>query len=139
MLCKDNMTNFDYKSKKIMQNTFFLHFPPFYFYFLFLNIITKTIYHEMHECYAMQILKIKKTKTTKKHDHKEQRYEAQGPHQKDSIRLSLLHPKLFSYNYCIGVIIHIRMMSNCRIGLFARLAACNLKQFERMCPIFPQK
>ena len=81
----------------------------------------------MHECYAMQILKTKKTKTTKKYGHKEKRYEVQGPRQKDSIRLSLLHPKLFSCNYFIGVIIHIRMMSNCRIGLFARLAACNLK------------
>ena len=33
----------------------------------------------MHECYAMQILKIKKTKTTKKKGHKEWRDEAQGP------------------------------------------------------------
>ena len=42
----------------------------------------------MHECYAMQILKIKNKKqnnTTKKNGHKEQRDEAQGPCQKDSI------------------------------------------------------
>ena len=29
----------------------------------------------MHECYAMQILETKKTKTTKKNGHKEQRDE----------------------------------------------------------------
>ena len=45
--------------RKIMQNTFFLHFP---FYFFILKKITKATYHEMHECYAMQILKTKKTK-----------------------------------------------------------------------------
>ena len=33
----------------------------------------------MHERYAMQILKTKKMKTTKKNGHKEQREEAQGP------------------------------------------------------------
>ena len=71
----------------------------------------------MHECYAMQILKTKKTKTTKKNGHKEQREEAQEPSQKDSIRSSILHPKLFRYNSYIGVIIHIRMMSNSNIGI----------------------
>ena len=44
--------------RKIMQNTFFLHFP-FYFFFFILKKITKATYHEMHECYAMQILKKK--------------------------------------------------------------------------------
>ena len=71
----------------------------------------------MHECYAVQILETKKTETTKKNGHKEQRDETQGPCQKDSIRLSLLYPKLFRCNSCIGVIIHIRMMSNFRIGI----------------------
>ena len=71
----------------------------------------------MHECYAMQILKTKKTKTTKKNGHKEYRDEAQGPSQKDSIRLSLLHPKNFRCNSSIGVIIHIKIMSNSIIGI----------------------
>ena len=52
----------------------------------------------MLECYAMQILKSKKTKTTRKNGYKEQRDEAQGLCQKDSIRLSFLHPKTFRYN-----------------------------------------
>ena len=60
------------------------------------------------------IIKIKKAK---KNGHKEQRDEAQGPYQKDSIRLSLLHPKPFRCNSNIGVIIHIRMMSNFRNGI----------------------
>ena len=72
----------------------------------------------MHECYAMQILKAqKRTKQQKKNGHKEYWDEAQGSCQKDSIRLSLLHPKLFRCNSGIGVIIHIRMTSNSRIGI----------------------
>ena len=73
----------------------------------------------MHECYAMQILekKIKKAKTTKGNGHKEQSNEAQGPYQKDLIKPSFLHLKLFRYNFCIGVLIHIRMLSNSRIGI----------------------
>ena len=101
-----------------MQNTFFLPFP-----FPFLGRggfekNNKTPYHEMHECYAMKILKIKiKNKTTKKNSHKELRDEAQGPCQKDSIRLSLLYPKPIRCNSSIGVIILIRMMSNSKIGI----------------------
>ena len=47
MLCKDNMASL--------------------FLFLFLlKGITKTTYHEMHECYVMQILKTTKKKQKKK-------------------------------------------------------------------------
>ena len=72
MLCKDKLANLDFKSKKIMQNTFFFPFPLFlffyffyffFYFFFFLERITKTTYHEMHECYAMKILK--KSKKTK--------------------------------------------------------------------------
>ena len=77
----------------------------------------------MHECYAMQILKAQKKKKKKKQKqqknsgHKEYRDEAQRPCQKDSIRLSLLHPRLFRYNSGIEVIIHMRMMHNSKIGI----------------------
>ena len=71
----------------------------------------------MHECYAMQILEEKKTKITMKNGHKEKSDEAQGPCQKNSIRLSLLHPKLFRYTSSIGVLIHTRMITNSRIGI----------------------
>ena len=71
----------------------------------------------MHECYEIQVLETKKTKTAKKNGHKEWRDEAQGLCQENSIRSSLLHPKLFRCNFCIGVIIHIRMMSNSRIRI----------------------
>ena len=54
MLCKDNMASL--------------------FLFLFLlKGITKTTYHEMHECYVMQILKTtkkKKKNQPKKNGHK---------------------------------------------------------------------
>ena len=43
--------------------------------------------------------------------------EAQGPCQKDSIRSSLLHLKPFRCTTSIGVCIHIRMISNSRIGI----------------------
>ena len=69
----------------------------------------------MHECYAMQILKKKKKK--KKKGHNEESDKAQGPCQKDSLRLSLWHPKFFRCTSCIGVLIHIRILSNSRIGI----------------------
>ena len=74
----------------------------------------------MHECYVMQILKTtkkKKKNQQKKNGHKKYWDKAQGLHQKELIRLSLLHPKYFRCNSCIGVIIHIRMMSNSRIDI----------------------
>ena len=73
----------------------------------------------MHECYAMQILekKIKKAKTTKGNGHKEQSNEAQGPYQKNLIKPSFFHLKLFRYKSGIGVIIHMRMMCKSRIGI----------------------
>ena len=43
--------------------------------------------------------------------------EAQGPCQKDSIRLSLLHPKLFRCIMSIGVLILMGMISNSIIGI----------------------
>ena len=66
MLCKDNMANLDYKSKKNNAKHIFpsFSFLFFIFYFLFLKGITKTTHHEMYECYAMKILKTK-TKNSK--------------------------------------------------------------------------
>ena len=47
----------------------------------------------MHECNAMQILKTKKKNTkTKEQWSQKKNNEVQGPCQKDSISLSLLHP-----------------------------------------------
>ena len=60
MLCKDNIASLDYKSKRNNAKHIFPSFPFFfYFFILFIKGITKTTYHEMHECYAMQILKTK--------------------------------------------------------------------------------
>ena len=61
----------------------------------------------MYECNAMQILETKEKKTQKPRN-KEQwsqrkSNEAQGPCQKDSVSLSLLHPKLFRCTTSIGV------------------------------------
>ena len=66
----------------------------------------------MHECNAMQILETKeKTQKPKNNGHKRKSNEAQGPCQKDSVSLSLLHPKLFRCTTSIGVFIHIRVIS----------------------------
>ena len=43
-----------------MQNTFFLPFPFPFFWGGGVEKNNKTPYHEMHECYAMQILKQRK-------------------------------------------------------------------------------
>ena len=67
MLCKDNMANLNYKSKN--NNTKHI-FPSFFFLYLFLKG-NKITYHEMHECYAIQILESKKTKHQKEKGHKE--------------------------------------------------------------------
>ena len=72
----------------------------------------------MHECCAMQILEKKnKKQKTKNNGHKENSIEAQIPYQKDSISSSLLHPKPFRCTTSIGVCIHIRVISNSRIGI----------------------
>ena len=56
----------------------------------------------MHECYAKQILETKgkhKNQRTKNIGHKGKSNEAQRPCQKDSVRLSLLHPKIFKMHH----------------------------------------
>ena len=58
-----------------------------------------------------------KQKLKKKNGHKGFWDEAQGPCQKDSIKLSLLHLKLLRCNSGFGVIIHIRIVSNSSIGI----------------------
>ena len=102
----------------------------------------------MYECNAMQILetktkktkkkqkqkyKIQKTKNkeqrTKNNGHKGKSNEAQGPCQKDSIRSSLLYPKPFRCSTSIGVCIHIRVISNSRIGIKVE----SLYQFTNKC------
>ena len=66
--------------REIVQNTFFLPFLLFIYLFIFiLKGITKITFHEMHECYTMQILKNKKTKLQKENGHTEYWDEAQGP------------------------------------------------------------
>ena len=59
----------------------------------------------------------KENKKPKSNGQKEYSNEAQGPCQKDSIRLSLLHPKLLRCTMSIRVFIHMRMISNSRIGI----------------------
>ena len=62
----------------------------------------------MHECNAMQILETKEKKTkTKEQWSQRKSNEAQGPCQKDSVSLSLLHPKPFRCTTSIGVCIQL--------------------------------
>ena len=62
MLCKNNMANLDYKSKINNTKHVFPSSPFIYLLFLFKK---KKTYHEMHECYAMQILKAKRKQNSK--------------------------------------------------------------------------
>ena len=67
MICKDNMASLDYKSKKKYCKTHF-SFLFIYLFIIFLKRITKTTYHEMHEWYAMQILKKKNNNNDNKEE-----------------------------------------------------------------------
>ena len=61
----------------------------------------------MYECNAMQLLetKEKNTKTKKQRQWSQRKSnEAQRPYQKDSVSLSLLHPKLFRTNKCYRIL-----------------------------------
>ena len=52
----------------------------------------------MHECNAIQLLETEEKSTkTKEQWSQRKSNKAQGPCQKDSVRLSLLHPKRFKY------------------------------------------
>ena len=53
----------------------------------------------------------------KNNGHKGKSNEAQGPCQKDSVSSSLLHPKPFRCTISIGVLIHMGMITNFRIGI----------------------
>ena len=94
MLCKDNVVNLDYKSKKNNAKHIFPSFS-FLFFFFILKKITKATYHEMHKCYAMQILKkIKKQKTKNKTKQKQQRkmvIKSREMKHKDHVRKSQLN------------------------------------------------
>ena len=73
-------------------------------------------------CYANPRNKKKKQKQKQKtkpknNDHKGYSNEAQGPCQKNSVRSSLLHLKPFRCTMSIGVLIHLRMITNSRIGI----------------------
>ena len=70
---------------------------------------------------CMNVMQCKSQKQRKQkpknNGHKKYSNEAQGPCQNDSIRLSILHPKLFRCTSSIGVLIHMGMISNSRIGI----------------------
>ena len=83
------------------------------------------------KCINVMQCKSQKTKKQKPKNnvHKENSNEAQGPCQKESIRLSLLRPKPFRCTTSIGVLIHIRVISNSRI----RIKVESLYQFINKC------
>ena len=121
MLCKNKLANLDFKSKKIMQNTFCFPLYIYIYIYIYINHPRMKWMNSM-QCKSQKQRKQKlknnnKNKKIKSNGHKEQSKEAQGPCQKDSLRLSLLHPKLFRYTTSIGVLIHIRMISNFKIGI----------------------
>ena len=120
MLCKDKLANLDFKSKKNNANHILL---PFFFFFFLIWKRNNKNNPRMKYMNVMQCPKNKDSKNNKKDGHKKKSDEAQRPCQKDSIRSSLLHPKLFRCNSSIRVIIrirvtiHVRILSNSRIGI----------------------
>ena len=63
MLYKDKKPTLITNPRYIIQNIFLLHL---FFLLLLLKGIAKTTYHEMHECNAMQILKIERKQNIKR-------------------------------------------------------------------------
>ena len=59
------MANIDYKSKKNTAKHIFPSFSNIFSFIIILKRITKTTYHEIHGCYAMQILEQKENKSNK--------------------------------------------------------------------------
>ena len=84
----------------------------------------------MHECNAMQI---PKTKKKEKQKPKNNGHKGKAMKHKDHVRkaqlVSLLHPKLFRCTISIGVCIHIRVISNSKIGIKVE----RLYQFTNKC------
>ena len=117
MLCKTELTNHVFKNQENSAKHNLLPFPSLIlFYFIYL-LKKKNTQNEMHECYAMQILENKKKTKNQRTMVTKNSNEVQGPCQKDLIRLSLLHPKLFRFTTNIGVLIHMEMISNSKIGI----------------------
>ena len=113
MLCENKLTNLVFKNQENSAKHNLLLFLHIYFIF-----IKKNTQNEMHEYYTMKIVETKrKTQKPKNNDYKGQGKEAQGPCQKDSISSSLLHPKSFKCTASIKVHIHIKVISNSRIGI----------------------
>ena len=108
----------------------FLFLPSFFFLF-FLFYIYRIKKTPRMKCNAAPRDKRKETQKPKSKDQWSQRKnnEAQGPCQKDSVNLSLLHPKLFRCTSSIGVCILISVISNSKIGIKVE----RLYQFTNKC------
>ena len=128
---ENKLTNIVFKNKENSTKTQLASFSfPFYLFIYLFIFINKNTQNEMHECYAIQLLETKgKTQKPKNKGHKGKNNEAQITSQKDSIRSSLLHPKPFRCTTSIGVSIHIRVISNSRIGIKVE----SLYQFTNKC------
>ena len=115
------------KTKRIVQEHNVLpcsFLSPLYIY-IYIYRIKKNL-----ECNAMQLLETEEKNTkTKEQWLQRKSNEAQGPCQKDSVSLSLLHPKLFRCTMSIGVYIHNRVISNSKIGIKVEC----LYQFTNKC------
>ena len=135
MSCEYKLTNLVFKNKENnARTTMCFLFPSFlsFFFFYLIFLLKKT--PRMKCINVMQRNSERQKRKTQKPRNKEQwsqrkSNEAQGPCQKDSVSLSLLHPKLFRCDMSIGVSIHIRVISNSKIGIKVE----RLYQFTNKC------
>ena len=130
MSCENKLTNLVFKNKENSARTtmcfIFPSFlpPPFFLY----------IQNKKNTQNEMQCNSQRQKRKTQKQRNKEQwsqrkSNEAQGPCQKDSVSLSLLYPKLCRCTTSIGVCIHIKVISNSKIGIKVE----RLYQFTNKC------
>ena len=131
MSCENKLTNLVFKNKENIARTImcflFLSFlSPFFF---ILNKKKKLRMKCMNVMQCKSQRQKRKTPKTREQWSQRKSNEAQGSCQKDSVSLSLLHPKLFRCTMSIGVCIHIRVISNSKIGIKVE----RLYQFTNKC------
>ena len=129
MSCENKLTNLIFKNKGNSTKTQFASFSFLFFIIIIKIKIPRMKCMNVMQCKSQKQKEKYKNQRTKNNGHKGKSNKVQGPCQKDSIRSSLLHSKPFRCITSIGVCIHIRVISNSRIGIKLE----NLYQFTNKC------
>ena len=121
MSCENKLTNLVFKNKENSARTtmcfLFLSFLPFIYIYIYIIKTPRMKCMNVMQCNTQRQKRKTQKPRIKEQQSQRKSNEAQGPCQKDSVSLSLLHPKLFRCTTSIRVCIHIRVISNSKIGI----------------------